>query len=68
MKCDRCRQETSVTIVSMFNTDTLCLDCKKREEQHPNYAQARQAEHRAVLAGNFNFPGIGLPPDLSPRL
>lgn len=67
-KCDRCQQETFSTIMSMFNTDTLCPACKKLEEQHPDYRKAVQAEHSAVVAGNFNFPGIGLPPDLSPRL
>lgn len=65
-QCDRCRQETISTIMSMFNTEALCDSCKKREEQHPDYVKARQAEHLAVVAGNFNFPGVGLPPDLSP--
>jgi len=65
IQCDRCHQETSTTIVSMFNTDTLCPACKTREEKHPDYARARQAEHEAVVAGNYNFPGIGLPADLN---
>lgn len=48
----------------MFNTDTICLDCKKREETHPAYERARQTEQDAVRRGDLNFPGFGLPPDL----
>jgi hypothetical protein len=28
------------------------------------YQKAREAERQAVLAGNYNFPGIGKPDDL----
>lgn len=49
---------------SMFNTDTLCLDCKKREEAHPAYERAQKAEQEAVRRGDRTFSGIGLPPDL----
>jgi hypothetical protein len=58
--CDRCGKETRATIMSMYNTEMICLDCKKAEEQRPDYEQARKAEAEAVQGGNFNFPGIGL--------
>ena len=32
-----------------------------------NYAKACEAELAAVRAGDRNFPGIGLPPDLARR-
>ncbi len=57
--CDRCHKPTDVTIMSMFNTDTLCLDCKEAEEQDPRYEAARQAEAEACRRGDFNFRGIG---------
>lgn len=62
--CDRCRNQLQGRITSMFNTDTICMDCKRKEEVHPAYEKARKAELEAVNHGNRNFPGIGLPPDL----
>lgn len=59
MTCDRCAKATPITIMSMFNTETICLDCKKSEEQRPDYAKAREADEAAVRRGDFNFPGIG---------
>jgi hypothetical protein len=47
----------------MFNTDVICLECKDKETKHPRYKEAQEAERKAVLNGNFNFPGIGLPND-----
>ena len=60
--CDRCHQPTATTIMSMFNTDILCPDCKKAEEKQPLYKLARQREREALLCGDRNFPGIGWPP------
>lgn len=48
----------------MFDTAEICLDCKKKEEKHPRYEEAREAEANAVRNGNYNFPGIGKPSDL----
>ncbi len=59
MKCDRCCKETDATIMSIFNTDILCLDCQEAEQHDPRYEEARRAEGEAVLRGDFNFPGIG---------
>jgi len=58
--CDRCGKDLTVRIMSMFNTDAICMDCKKKEEKDPRYQQARQAEHDALVSGNRNFKGIGL--------
>lgn len=63
-QCDRCGQSTNITIMSMFNTETICIACKDRERAHPRYAEARDRDHDAVVAGIRNFPGIGLPADL----
>lgn len=64
MKCQRCRCETRCTIMSIFNTQIICLGCHRREQQHPKYSEARAAELAALRAGERNFPGIGKPPDL----
>lgn len=64
-KCARCNADLKGgSIMSIFNTDVLCMPCKRKEEAHPQYKRAREAELRAVQAGNYNFVGIGKPSDL----
>ena len=53
--------------MSRFNTDPICLACAEAERRHPDYAKAVEAELAALKAGDRNFPGIGLPPDLARR-
>jgi hypothetical protein len=62
--CDRCKVSCWTTIMSMFNTETLCNKCLEEEKAHPKYQEARDEEVDALLKGNYNFPGIGLPEDL----
>jgi len=50
--------------MSMFNEDILCMECKEKEKQHPDYNKAVDAEAAQVRAGNYNFKGIGKPADL----
>jgi len=63
-KCDRCHKQTDVTIMSFFNTQIICMDCEEKECNHPQYEAARKAEEEQVRQGNYNFPGVGKPPDL----
>jgi hypothetical protein len=51
--------------MSKFNLDIICMDCKQKERNHPDYDRADKAECDAVRSGNYNFPGIGKPGDLS---
>jgi hypothetical protein len=37
MNCNRCGKETSVHIMSMFNTEEICMDCKAAEEMRADY-------------------------------
>ena len=62
--CQRCGREALATIMSKFNTQIICMDCKQRERAHPAYKAADEAEVAAVRAGIKNFPGIGKPDDL----
>ena len=57
--CDRCAKEVRVTIMSMFNTDIICRECKQKERQHPDYQKAVDADVAACKSGNYNFEGIG---------
>ncbi len=64
--CDRCEVTLSGTVSTMskFNTEIVCMKCKRKEEQHPDYQRASDAELEAVKRGDFNFPGVGKPSDL----
>lgn len=64
MICERCNQQSLVSTTSYFDTKTICMDCKKKEQNHPDYKKAVEAEIAEVKKGNFNFVGIGKPADL----
>lgn len=60
--CQRCGSEMRGSIMSTFNTQIICFDCKDQEMKHPDYERAREAEMEAVRRGDYNFPGIGWTP------
>ena len=60
MNCNRCGKETNVHIMSMFNTEEICMDYKAAEEMRPDYKDAVATDEKAIQSGNYNFPGIGL--------
>lgn len=60
-KCDRCGGSLEGgRILSMFNTDVLCMKCKDEERQRPDYKAAQEADIAEIKKGNYNFEGIGL--------
>ncbi len=46
-------------IMSRFNTDVLCMKCSEAERKRPDYEEARKAEEREIMKGNYYFKGIG---------
>ena len=66
MRCNRCGKETTVTIMSMFNRDSLCMDCKEAEKLRPDYALAVAVDEAAIRRGDYNFKGIGWTPERKP--
>ena len=62
--CQRCYTETTITTMSRFNTQILCMKCLKKEQDHKDYKKAADAELAACKRGNLNYPGIGKPADL----
>lgn len=59
--CDRCGGSLEGgRMMSMFNTDCICMKCKEKERARDDYGKARDAEMVAVRSGNRNFQGIGL--------
>lgn len=57
--CDRCHSHLgNGRIMSMFNTDCICLDCKNKEREDPEYKKAVELENEQVRRGNYNFKGI----------
>lgn len=63
-RCHRCRKEATCHTMSKFNTQLVCMECLEKEQAHPAYAKASEAEERAVRSGDRNFQGIGKPADL----
>lgn len=44
--CDRCGGSLEGgRIMSMFNEDCICMDCKEKERQRADYNQAVEADH-----------------------
>jgi hypothetical protein len=62
MRCDRCGKASDIHILSMFNLQELCPDCKDAEKLRPDYAVAVAADEAAIKRGDYNFKGIGWTP------
>ena len=59
MTCDRCYKSTNSTIMSMLNTQIICLDCKDEERKDPGY---KQAEVKDLLEYAGRLDGLGMVP------
>lgn len=60
--CDRCGGSLKDgRMMSMFNTDCLCMNCIDNERKLPEYKVACEADHAEIHRGNYNFKGIGYP-------
>lgn len=58
--CERCGAPLNgVRTMSMFNTQTICMECSEKERNNPMYDKALRADHEAIKSGNLNFEGIG---------
>lgn len=58
MICARCKKETNIHKMSFLNVDEICPECEEKEKKHPVYKFAKDIERKAVLSGNYNFPGV----------
>ncbi|MDE6604801.1 MAG: gamma-glutamylcyclotransferase [Clostridia bacterium] len=59
--CDRCGHSLEGgRIMSMYNTDCICMECKRKERENADYKTACEADRKAIKNGDFNFNGIGL--------
>ena len=57
--CDRCGKDLGFgRIMSMFNTDCICMQCNEEEKALDNFDKAKAAEEEAVKNGDLNFCGI----------
>lgn len=57
--CDRCGKDLKGgRIMSMFNEDCICIECKDKETKDKDYEKARLKELEEVRKGNYNFKGI----------
>jgi hypothetical protein len=57
--CDRCGGSLDEgRIMSMLNTDCICLACKEKERKRSDYEAAVKAEQAEIKKGNYNYKGI----------
>ena len=63
-KCERCGHEAAEIFGSSFNGERICHVCRYEEKSHPLFEEARRREMEELNRGNFDFEGIGLPPEL----
>ena len=57
--CDRCGGSLDQgRIMSMLNTNCICLACKEKEKTRNDYEEAVKAEHEEIKKGNYNYKGI----------
>lgn len=62
--CERCHKPTNGrTTMSMYNEEIICMGCKDKERQRPDYNDAVEADNAEIRRGNYNFKGIGLDPE-----
>ena len=45
--------------MSMYNTDCICLECKRKEYEREDYREAVDADLAEIRKGNYKFEGIG---------
>jgi hypothetical protein len=58
-RCDRCHKELKDgRIMSMFNSDCICMECWQKEMKDEDYKKAVEAENAEIRKGNFNYEGI----------
>lgn len=57
--CNRCGGSLKGgRIMSMYNTDCICLSCKEKESNRADYDEAVKADHEEIKKGNYNYKGI----------
>ena len=57
--CDHCGKSLiSGRIMSMYNVNCICIECKKKERLRDDYKQAQEVELAEVQKGNRIFKGI----------
>lgn len=58
--CDRCGVSLEGgRIMSMFNEQCICMNCKDKESKDPEYNKAVEADREEIRKGNYNFKGMG---------
>lgn len=58
--CDRCKEKTNYTLLSTFNREQVCSECKEDESRAPGYDHAIATKLEHLRNGNYSFTGVGL--------
>ena len=51
-------RKTVTDAESLFNSECICMDCKKKECADSEYKKAQDADIAEIRKGNYNFKGI----------
>ena len=62
--CERCGQSGVALTGSFFDENLICPRCNDIERAHPDFQRAHETEVQQVQAGNYNYPGVGVPAGL----
>ncbi len=64
--CDRCGKSLKDgRIMSMLNTECICMKCSEKERKHPNFEKARDAEHELIKKNMANTNSISLSSEIT---
>jgi len=47
--CDRCFKKSMAYIMSMYNTQWICMDCKDKEQKRDDYQEAVDRDVAAYM-------------------
>ena len=57
--CVRCGGDlTKGRTMSAFSQEVICMGCKDKEKQDPDYKRAVDADIEQIKQGNYNYEGI----------
>ncbi|MBR9648606.1 gamma-glutamylcyclotransferase [Clostridium tyrobutyricum] len=45
-------------IMSMFNTECICMACSEKEKKDKDYDKAAKVDCEEIKKGNYNYKGI----------
>jgi hypothetical protein len=64
MLCDRCGRPTRAWCTSVLDGTAICRACTLTERARPEDPSPPIADEAGISGGDYNYPGLSVPPDL----